>query len=189
SLGGGDVTIFSQGDIFHATRNAAGALIPDSSKELPNNWLYRRGYLDPLGSGQFGVQRNGDTASTTWWIDFSNFFECVGALGGGKVRLVAGGDIINIDAAVPTNARMPKGIPDATKLVELGGGDLLIRAGGNIDGGVYYVERGRGELMAGGEITTNGARSSTFAGFNPNPISESLLPTTLFVGKSSFDVS
>jgi hypothetical protein len=145
-------------------------------------------------------------------VDFSNFFQGFGALGGGNVRLTGGRDVINADAVAPTNARMPGRdgstgfnlAPDASRLVELGGGDVTIRAGRNIDGGVYYTERGRGTLFAGGAITTNSARSPS-TGFlapafgNPPEIVQSTfpsvldpltwLPTTLFVGKSQFEVS
>ncbi len=72
----------------------------------------------------------------TWWVDFSNFFEGVGALGGGDVTLQAGHDVANVDAVIPTNARMSKGTPDAANLVELGGGDLAILAGRDTIAGV-----------------------------------------------------
>ena len=190
TLGGGNITIGVQGDITHLTRNNQGVLIADSERQLPNNWLYRRGYVD--GDGDFGSARFGDIASTSWWVDFSNFFEGVGALGGGNVTMVAGNNITNVDAVIPTNARMPKGVPDASKLVELGGGDLVIRAGRDIDAGVYYVERGNGILSAGNSIHTNDTRSPSLTTLR-SPAEyltpETWLPTTLFLGKGSFDVS
>ena len=197
SMGGGNVTIVAQGNIEHLTQDTGGNLIPDSEKELPSNWLYRRGYVNPT-TGLFGNGRSGDVASTTWWIDFSNFFEGIGALGGGNVTLIAGHDISNVDAVVPTNARMPgKGTggnlaPNAAGMVELGGGDLLVRAANNIDGGVYYVERGQGTLTAGNSITTNSTRSPSLGIITlPSTINDPLtwLPTTLFIGKGGFDVS
>lgn len=189
SLGGGNVTINAGNDIVHLTRNAANQLVADSSRQLPVNWLYRRGYVDPA-TGAFGTARFGDTASTTWWVDFSNFFEGVGALGGGNVTMKAGRDIANVDAVVPTNARMPKSGQSGADMVELGGGDLVIRTGRNLDAGVYYVERGKGSIDAGGSVITNGTRSpslTNLADAAPN-VKETWLPTTLFVGKSSFDV-
>ncbi len=42
---------------------------------------------------------------------------------------LTGRDLINIDGSVATNARMASGTPDASKLVELGGGDLVVEAG------------------------------------------------------------
>lgn len=195
SLAGGNVTIFAQNDIVHLTRSQ-GLLIPDSEKQLPMNWLYRRGSVAP--SALFSIGLFGDVASTTWWIDFSNFFEGVGTLGGGNVTLVAGHDVSNVDAVAATNARMPGKdtmghaiAPDAASLVELGGGDVTVRAGHDIDGGVYYVERGSGILSAGNSIHTNSTRSpslTAITGEAPFPGS-SWLPTTLFLGKGSFDVS
>jgi hypothetical protein len=87
---------------------------------------------------------------------------------------------------------MATGFPDPNGLVELGGGDVVIRAGRDIDGGVYYVERGNGILSAGGSIKTNSTRTPTLGSLTPNNIAgpeESWLPTTLFLGKGSFDVS
>ncbi len=87
---------------------------------MPTNWLYRRGYVDP-SSGNFGLSPKGEIASTTWWVDFSNFFEGVGALGGGDVSLIAGNDVSNVDAVIPTNARMPAGKPSTDNMLQLGG--------------------------------------------------------------------
>ncbi len=191
TLAGGNVTLHAGGDIAHLTQDSSGALIPDSERQLPNNWLYRRGYVDPA-TGLFGIARFGDVASTTWWVDFSNFFEGIAALGGGNVTLNAGRDIANVDALIPTNARMPKGAPDQAKLLELGGGDLVIRAGRDIDGGVYYVERGTGTLAAGNRIHTNATRSPSLGTITvPSTVfsNKTWLPTTLFLGKGSFDVS
>jgi hypothetical protein len=221
AISGGSVTIAAQGDIGRFTLLGVD-VVPDSSKQLPTNWLYRRGYVDPatglIGEGgvgvsgaNFGQNVSDASASTAWWIDYSSFFEGIGALGGGDVSLIAGSDIINADAVIPTNARMPgrdpvTGLnlaPDASKLVQYGGGDLVIRASGNIDGGVYYVESGTGLLSAGGEITTNYTRSPSrvYLGdsLSPPSVIQSVspdvydpatwLPTTLFVGNSHFDVS
>lgn len=204
SMAGGDVSIQAGRDIARMTRTVStatgGVLIADSSRELPVNWLYRRGFVDPV-TGEFGAGGADDggatltdpSASTTWWVDYSNFFEGVGALGGGNVTLVAGHDVQNVDALAPTNARMAGGKPDAAKMIELGGGDVTVVAGRNIDGGVYYVERGKGRLEAGGSITTNATRSpsSGIIGSLAKPVvfdSNTWLPTTLFVGKGGFDV-
>jgi hypothetical protein len=201
SMAGGNVTLLAGQNIERKTQNNSG-LIDDSSRQLPNNWLYRRGYVGP--DGQFGEVNLGTAtrrfvdpaASTSWWIDFSNFFQSVGALGGGNVTMDAGRDVRNVDAVIPTNARAPMGRPDPATLVELGGGDLFVRSGNDIDGGVYYVERGHGILAAGGSITTNGTRSPSFGLIanlnNPNAsILDPLtwIPTILFAGKSDFDVS
>ena len=201
SMAGGNVTIHAGENIERKTRNNFG-LIDDSSRQLPNNWLYRRGSLG--SDGTFGSIRIGTgftaisdpAASTTWWVDFSNFFQSIGALGGGNVTLTAGNDVRNVDAVIPTNARAPQGSPNTATFLELGGGDLAVRAGNDINAGVYYVERGVGSLDAGGSITTNATRSPSFgltANLN-NPGAAQFdpltwMPTALFLGKSSFDVS
>jgi len=194
TMAGGDVSIFAGMNIERLTRNG-NDLVADSGLQLPNNWLYKRGYVDPA-TGQFGTNRWGESASTTWWVDFTNFFQGVGALGGGDVTMVAGNNISNVDAVIPTNARMTgytdttrtvKTTPGNSKLIEIGGGNLTVRAGNDIDAGVYYVERGHGELTAGGSIHTNSTRSVLGNGQEGNQYTQ--LPTTLFLGKGGFDVT
>jgi filamentous hemagglutinin len=201
SMAGGNISISAADNIERKTRNNSG-LIDDSSRQLPNNWLYRRGYVDADGS--FGAIRIGTgisatsdpAASTSWWIDFSNFFQGIGALGGGNIDLAAGRDVMNIDAVIPTNARAARGTPSAAAFIELGGGDLRVTSGNDINGGVFYLERGSGTLKAGGAITTNATRSPSFGlvGNLNNPAAAQFnpltwMPTTLFVGKSSFDLT
>jgi hypothetical protein len=220
-MAGGSVSVAAQANIGRFTM-LEGVVVTDSSRQMPNNWLYRRGYVDSAtglfaNNGGFGSNTTiqnadniNDTAtSTTWWIDYSNFFEGIAALGGGHVNLLAGKDVLNVDAASPTNARMPgrrknpdynivpgaleylNVAPDTGKLLELGGGDVTVVAGRNIDGGVYYVEKGKGLLFAGGEITTNATRSPSLGILDGSQSLNSLtwLPTTLFVGKSKFEVT
>jgi len=173
SSGGGNVAIAAQGNIEREVYSGDGStLVADSSAELPTNWLDREG---AVSNGQI-------VTPTTWWVDFSNFFEGVGALGGGNVTLDAGNSIVNVDAAIPTNARLING-----QLTELGGGDLTLSAGTNIDGGVYYVERGQGTLAAGNNIQTNATRAAVSLGEASTPID--WLPTTLFLGQGGFQVS
>jgi len=220
TMAGGDLTIQAGNDIGRFTRlSPGGSIIVDSSKQLPNNWLYRRSYVDPA-TGLFATDGGVDgtviqtltdpSTSTTWWVDFSNFFQGFGALGGGNVDLVAARDIINADASIPTNARMPGRnpasgqnlAPDASKLVEWGGGDLSVSSGGNVSGGTYYVQNGNGEINAVGAITTNSARSPSLSILGATTLPPDLiasqspavfdqrtwLPTTLFAGNAWFDV-
>ncbi|HEY0256760.1 MAG TPA: filamentous hemagglutinin family protein [Candidatus Methylacidiphilales bacterium] len=207
SMAGGNVNVSAQGNIAHVTLDGdTGTVVIDSEKELPNNWLYRRGYVvqstDPTAGagspGDFGTTQNGDIGSTTWWVDFSNFFEGIGALGGGNVTLGAGHDVSNVDAVVPTNTRVPYenangSLVAATQSpVELGGGNVAVLAGNDINAGAYYVERGQGTLEAGNSILTNYTRSPSTGNLNSKNIidnSDSWLPTTLFLGEGGFDVT
>jgi filamentous hemagglutinin family protein len=200
SVAGGNVSVAAQGDVAHVTQDNSGSIVIDSEKELPNNWLYRRGYVDPA-TGQFGASKNDASASTSWWIDFSNFFEGIGTLGGGNVTLTAGHDVSNVDAVAPTNARVTSqttvhGAIDTLAAdqttVELGGGNVVVTAGNDINGGVYYVERGQGTLAAGNSIITNSTRSASLGTIAvPAKINnaQTWLPTTLFLGAGSFEVT
>ena len=165
----------------------------DSSHELPSGWLSRSGYLD--ASGNWGGLPKGGIATTTWWINFGNFFEGVGALGGGNVSMIAQGNISNVDAVVPTQARMTKD----GRLAETGGGDLLVKAGGNLDAGVYYVERGNANIQVGGSIVSNPTRNAQGAFINylldPSNNAASLatdpktwIPTSFVLGKGNISV-
>ncbi|MBU6182285.1 MAG: filamentous hemagglutinin family protein [Verrucomicrobia bacterium] len=202
SHSGGSISLRATGSIERLSLSEDGEFLPDSQKQIPSNWLYRRGYVDE--SGSFGTTLDGEIASTTWWVDFSNFFQGIGALGGGMVSLEAGRNVSNVDAVVATNARVTHTAENGDRLArnqkiyELGGGDVFVTAGRNIDAGMYYVEKGLGRLEAGGAITTNPTRIAySEMGFGAEDVQAALaesgelfqtLPTTLFLGKGSFDV-
>ena len=198
SYAGGNINVDVGGNITQLTKDINKNIIGDSVSELPSNWLYRRGALAADGTFLHTTLPNSEILSTTWWVDFSNFFDDFGALGGGNITLNADQNISNINASIPTNYRMPGHAagssvsiaPDPANGVELGGGNLAVNAGNNIDAGVYYVEKGNGSLMAGGSIITNPTRDPNHpASLRPTAdISASYLPTTLFLGKGNFDV-
>ena len=169
SYAGGDVSLLAQDNIEHVTENFLGQSI-DTQLELPVNWLERRGDTGSAG------------ATTSWWVDFSNFFEGIGALGGGNVSLTAGNNITNVDAVVPTNARVIGGTESGESLLELGGGVLSVQAANCIDGSVFYVERGQGVLDAADSITTNNKRL-------PSGQLGAPMPVTLFLGQGGFTVT
>jgi len=208
TMAGGTVSISAGRDIGRFTQSG-GAVVPDASRQLPTNWLYRRGQVDAstglfttggVGSGGLGTFTD-SSASTTWWVDFSNYFGGFGALGGGSVSLFAGNDLINADAAVPTNARMAglsggqRIAPSMQNLQELGGGDLSLSAGRNIDGGFFHAEKGAAFLDAGGQVTTNSAQSPSrglmgTSGQQPLVYGElTWQPVTLFGSGSQFTVT
>jgi hypothetical protein len=201
SMAGGNVAVSAGRDLAHYTLDTNGNLSMDSQRQLPNNWLMRRGYVNPAGEyGAVRVSSGGRTindaaASTTWWVDFSNFFDGIAALGGGNVDLRAGRDVQNVSAHVPTNARAARGVPSQAGLLEMGGGDLTVTAGRNIDAGIYYVERGNADLLARNEITTNATRSPSLGRLGqPSNTSiiypeQTWLPTTFFLGRGSLDVT
>lgn len=205
-------------------------LTADSSRQLPVNWLMTRGATDGAGGWQdlinssylslygpppdtptFSVnqQAGNERASTTWWVNFSNFFEGVGALGGGNITMVTGGSIRDIDAAVPTQARTTSydsaGNPlnlSQSRLIQTGGGNITIVTRGDIVGGVYYAERGNISLIAEGAVVTDGSRdvNANNLSFLANPSSSATsailalppavneLPTSFLLGSGSVKV-
>lgn len=200
AMAGGSLHLSAGQDISRVTLYR-GEMIPDTSRQIPTNWLYRRGFVN--AAGVFGTTQVGalvdPAASTAWWVDYSNFFQGFGALAGGHIQLKAGRDIVNADAAIATQARMAGRdssgnpvAPNASALLEYGGGDLLVQAGRNVDGGVYYVESGSGRIGASGEITTNAARSPSLgilAGATPTILDPGAWQgLTLFGGRTQFDV-
>lgn len=201
TMAGGDLSISAGRDIKRLI-DSGGVFTDDSSRQMPSNWLYRRGFIDRTTGlfGEAGVIGNSPdssitdpSASTTWWVDFSNFFQTAGTLGGGDLTLVAGRNISNVDGVTPTNARAASGKPGSSPLVEIGGGNLNINAGHNISGGTYYAEKGTISVYAGNEITTNKARSPSLGTLAIDPSTGyqnqyTYLPTSYFLGKSSLDV-
>ena len=204
SMAGGNVTVSAGNDIVHYTytQGATPTQLLDSQRELPNNWLMRRSYVDATGQYSYIDLFDvfDESTSATWWVNFSNFFDGIATLGGGNVNLNAGRDVQNVSAHAVTNARAAAGTATVANLLELGGGDVTVHAGRNIDGGIYYVERGSGVLRADGAITTNSARAPGIGRLSGGTVTDdktltkdiyqnTWLPTTLFVGKSTFDVS
>lgn len=130
--GGGDVSLQAGNRI----------MMTSSGEDAPalrhlNQWLFRAG---------------GSARNLQWWPRIASFQQGVAAFGGGDIRLVAGGDIKDVTAAIPTNGRVPTldGVQRPDLAVLQGGGDLTVRAGGAVDGGQFYVETGT--------LRLNGAR-------------------------------
>lgn len=140
-VGGGDLRIAADGDI-----------VAHSSGQLINDWLPRLGGAGILGD-----------LPTTWAINFANFAQGVGALGGGNVTVSAGGDINNLSVVMPTigtqvgQAQYDESGSGATSVITnqvavSGGTQLDVSAGGDILGGVFYAGQGQGDIRAGGAV-------------------------------------
>ena len=70
-------------------------------------------------------------------------------------------DIANLLAATVTNALQPATVNqavDTSLQVIQGGGDLSVRASGDIEGGLFYVDRGVGRIDTDGAVTAGLAR-------------------------------
>ena len=109
TTGGGDISLEAGRDITSTP-----------SKQMVADWLWRRGKTNPDGT----ITAN---QNTTWWVNFANFQQGVGALGGGNISVKAGNDINNLSAVIPTNGRLAGeagSTPDLANLLLQGGGDL-----------------------------------------------------------------
>ena len=63
----------------------------------------------------------------------------------------AGGNIDNLSVMLPTTAQ-PSGPPGSAPAFA-GGGDLSLYAGGDLRGGIAYVERGKALFDVGGAVS------------------------------------
>lgn len=146
--GGGDLKFAITGDIL------ANALTP----QMPSGYMGQSGAIDRV-TGLFDPNGAGGFNQTSWWVNYAGFQGGIGALGGGNVDIQAGGDIDNLGVALPNSGRVTGNtvklegdVNEPMALTPTGGGNLALRAGGNLYGGAYYVASGAGDLNVGGAI-------------------------------------
>ena len=144
---GGDVSISAGRDVGYA----AGQY----STDLVTNWLWRVGTDEPT---------TGKPLATAWTVNFADFAQGVGALGGGNVTVTAGDNVSDLSVSVPTigyqaNSSQPFG----TAPQVLNEGNILVRAGGSVEGGSLYEGAGSAVVIAGDKITA----STSVAGLYP----------------------
>lgn len=167
----------------YASHDVVGAPVA----QLINNWLFRQGRseLDANGNTVFasGLVKNSQnqmvatSLNTAWWSRFDYFNQGIATLGGGDLSVIAAtGNVKDLSASVASNAYMPGSTPG--KLIEQGGGDLLVKVGGDILGGTFYVQKGHASITADGAILAGTREASGLA-----------LRTVLALGDARFDVS
>jgi filamentous hemagglutinin len=130
---GGDINLLAKGNIV-------GGEI--TNRQLINNYLFRDGVLGKVDA--------------TWWVQPELFKQSLATLGGGDLQIIAGGDVTNFSAILPTTARfdtvdVTTGKPTNKQAIN-GGGDLTLDVAGDLNGGVYLVAKGNGEINTGGSI-------------------------------------
>jgi len=171
-LQGGDISIEAAGTVRGVSPEGSADLA-SFGNQLINSWLYRQGASDDVATGP--ARR-----ATGWTVAFDRFEQGVGALGGGNVSVTAGGGLDNLSISIPSIGVQVGGTAVADSEVEVhGGGDLTVRAGGDIAGGVFFVGRGDADIRSDGSVV--GGR----------PLSETdptLLHTMLAVGEGSIHV-
>lgn len=130
---GGDILINAARDVVGVPQGTPAVVVAD--------WLRRK-------TNQVVVST---VVDGRWWVHRSTFRQAVGALGGGDVSIIAGGNITNLTAAVPTSARVTT-VGGESVLAVTGGGNLNIAAGGDLSAGEYLVGRGAGTIRTGGSL-------------------------------------
>jgi filamentous hemagglutinin family protein len=155
---GGHVDIAAQGSVRAPTAQGS------RSDQILTEWLFRQGrhggqpdnptgYYDPYEIGpSWAPVMSAQGQQPSWWVNHATFQQGLGALGGGNLRLSAGGDLVNLVVALPSTMRVAGGrsAGDAeAAIVTRNGGQLQVTAGGTLKAGQYYVGRGAGEIEAG----------------------------------------
>lgn len=126
------------------------------TKDFVTAWLYRYGFAnntEGVADTQLTVG-----AQSGWSVVYANFEQGVGALGGGNVRIGAGGDIRDLAVALPTSGQQTAAVGASVlsaPLVVRGGGNLDITAGANLYGGLYMAGRGEVNISAGDSVTAD----------------------------------
>lgn len=152
------------GDITLTAGNSVDGAVTD---QLISAWLLRAG--------------GGNKSSAVGWlVDFANFSDNIGALGGGDITVMAEQDIRNLSLAIPSIGRQDGGATLAqSKVTVVGGGDLSVEAGNDILSSRFYVGKGKGTLTAGGDMAA--------APFDENTVNTPL-NTLLALGDAQLDL-
>ena len=144
--------------------------IPQTTPRMEETSASRRGAILPVrpvatGCGLALAPRQGQPqwhhyskSKYDLWGQLANFQQGIGALGGGDILAKAGNNINNLSAN-PNHMGALGGCrqsaPNAANLV-IQGGDLTILADGDINSGVFEVDRGNALISAGGSLAPRG---------------------------------
>ncbi|NIE85185.1 MULTISPECIES: filamentous haemagglutinin family protein [unclassified Burkholderia] len=177
----GDITLHAGGDILSIGQvtDATGAVTGKAGANLTQSWWQWMQIGNPKGAvgATSPVQQTVQTS-----IDFGAFDQGVMSVGG-NVTVTAGGNIANLSVSLPTTWWLTNTNTDSPTVNLAGGGNLAVKAGGDILSGSYFVSKGSGTLAAGGQIAPDFSIAPQF-GSQPVPVS-----TILALQDGSFDVT
>jgi filamentous hemagglutinin family protein len=145
----GNVSIVAQNDItgLENVVDATGAVSGVQNRSISQFWWEWMELGNP--AGVVGSSQTTQTVQTS--IDFGAFDQGVMSVGG-NVSISAGGNISDLAVSLPTTWYLTSTNIDSPPKVTLGGGNLIVTAGGNILSGDYFVANGVGTITAGGQI-------------------------------------
>lgn len=121
--GGGSVSVSAGSDVIGAS----------DGSQYATDWWWRGA--------------NGDMAS--WWSRYDKFKQGFGALGGGDVRITAGRDAVNVQAAAPMVGYVA---PQASGLHTVASGNVSLQAGRDVLGGLVMAGGDRADVVAGRDV-------------------------------------
>lgn len=137
--GAGDVTIRAQRDVTGVvgTVDVDGSVTGTAGAGMSQFWWPWM---------QLGNTYDAQGNITQTSINYGAFDQGV-LSAGGNVSVSAGGNVTNLAVSLPTTWYKASGA-----LNVIGGGNLDVRAGGDIRGGDYFVANGSGTITAGGRL-------------------------------------
>jgi hypothetical protein len=172
AAGGGTMTVAAGGSIIDIeTPTDPGTTNATEQFGVPNGptgqfwspWYVHYGHSNgtsvPFGNCTVACQ-------TATWINYAAFSQGFGALGGGNITLKAGADIDDVGASLPETLAVSGGGTTAqtagpVQATWFGGGNLVVRVGGNINSSDFLVGRGAGLIQAGGAVQVDNANPIT----------------------------
>ncbi|MGG1948121.1 filamentous hemagglutinin family protein [Trinickia sp. NRRL B-1857] len=179
----GDVSIFAQGDIkgIEYTTDSAGAVTGNTNNTTSQFWWQWMQIGNPVGNVG-STNRQQQTVQTS--INFGAFDQGVMSVGG-NVSVSAGGNISDLAVSLPTTWYLTGTDTNQPTLHTIGGGNLNVKAGGDILSGDYFVAKGAGTITAGGRIGSDiGVASENISYLTPIPVG-----TVLAVQDGSINVT
>ncbi|NTX29642.1 filamentous hemagglutinin family protein [Burkholderia pyrrocinia] len=170
----GDITIHAQGNITGAEylTDVNGAVTGRPGANISQFWWQWMQIGNP--TGMVGATSPvSQTVQTS--INFGAFDQGV-LSAGGNVSVSAGGNISDLSVSLPTTWYLTGANTDNPTVNTVGGGNLSVRAGGDILSGGYFVAKGTGTITVGGKIGADIAVPSSFDG-QPAVTMDTLLAT------------
>lgn len=170
----GDITIRAQGDITGAEYviDTNGTVTGRNGANISQFWWQWMQIGNP--TGMVGAT-NPVTQTVQTSINFGAFDQGV-LSSGGNVSVSAGGNISDLSVSLPTTWYLTGANTDNPTVNTIGGGNLTVRAGGDILSGGYFVAKGSGTITAGGKIGSDIAVPSQVVGL-PSKTVDTLLAT------------
>jgi hypothetical protein len=184
----GDIRLTAGRDVLGspaATYESNGRL---RQLQYVTDWLYRQ--TQAAGDTPPGQAAPGRGEGVAMWARYDQFAQGVASFGGGDVSVSAGRDIQDLDASTPfsgyrigprlaTNPSTGASVVVPEQMRWWDGGNLDVRAGRNLIGGLYFGGGASASVAAAGAIETGATPSQ------PNAYAA----TQLFYGNTRFDVS